>query len=433
MPDAGDNEVRRRLTLGNPDAYNGGNKLHACGLNQEATMNIRGLKRNHIVGGLLAVSIVGLGVGQFVLQNMAEAQRETVQAPMFEVDPFWPKPLPNHWILGMAIGVWVDEQDNVWIIHRSSATLAPKEKGAEQNPPFSECCRGAPPVLRFDPAGNLVGSWGGPGEGYEWPGSNHGIIVDHKGNVWIGGNGPKDAHILKFTKDGKFLMQMGALGKNAGSNDPNNFGRVAKIWIDAKANEAYIADGYLNKRVAVLDADTGKMKRYWGAYGNKPDDTNLGPYDPKAPVAQQFRNPVHCADVSHDGLVYVCDRPNNRLQVFKTDGTFVKEAFYARNTLGDGSTWDVAFSKDPQQRFLFLLDGQTNKVRILLRETLEELTNFGEGGRQAGQFYGVHSVAIDSKGNLYTTETYEGKRLQKFVYKGIGNVPRTQGVLWPKK
>ena len=166
--------------------------------------------------------------------------------------------------------------------------------------------------------------------------SNHGIVVDHKGNVWIGGNGPKDAHILKFTKDGKFLMQMGGLGKNAGSNDQNNFGRVAKIWIDPKANEAYIADGYLNKRVAVLDVDTGKMKRYWGAYGNKPDDTNLGPYDPKAPPAQQFRNPVHCADLSHDGLVYVCDRANDRLQVFKPDGTFVKEQFYAKNTLGIG-------------------------------------------------------------------------------------------------
>jgi DNA-binding beta-propeller fold protein YncE len=396
-------------------------------------MNLRAFKRHYVIGALLAVSIAGLCASQVLLQNKADAQGATVQAPMFEVDPYWPKPLPKGWILGMTIGAWVDEQDHVWIIHRSSATLAPKEKGAEQNPPYSDCCRGAPPVLRFDAEGNLVSAWGGPGQGYEWPESNHGITVDHKGNVWIGGNGTKDAHILKFTKDGKFLQQFGGYGKNAGSNDQTNFGRVAKIWIDAKANEAYISDGYLNKRVAVLDVDTGKMKRYWGAYGNKPDDTNLGPYDPKAPVAQQFRNPVHCADKSNDGLVYVCDRPNNRLQVFKSDGTFVKEAFYARNTLGDGSTWDIAFSKDPQQRFLFLLDGQTNKVRILLRETLEELTNFGDGGRQPGLFYGVHSVAIDSKGNLYTTETYEGKRLQKFVYKGIGSVPRTQGALWSRR
>ena len=201
----------------------------------------------------------------------------------------------------------------------------------------------------FDPDGNLVRSWGGPGPGYEWPQSNHGIHVDYKGNVWIGGNGEKDAHVLKFTKDGKFLMQVGGFGKNAGSNDLENFGRVAKIWVDPKTNEAYIADGYLNKRVAVIDADTGKMKRYWGAYGNKPDDTNLGPYDPKAPPAQQFRNPVHCVERSNDGLVYVCDRGNDRLQVFRPDGTFVKEAFYAKDTLGSGSVWDIAFSKDPEQ------------------------------------------------------------------------------------
>ena len=215
---------------------------------------------------------------------------------------------------------------------------------------------------------------------------------------------------------------------------PDQFGRVAKIWIDPKTNEAYVADGYLNKRVAVLDVDTGKMKRYWGAYGNRPDDTNLGPYDPKAPPAQQFRNPVHCADLSHDGFVYVCDRANDRLQVFTPQGKFVKEQFYARNTLASGSVWDVAFSRDPQRRYLYLADGQNERVRIIDRQSLEELTAFGDGGRQPGLFYGVHSLAVDSKGNLYTTETYEGKRLQKFVYKGVGNVLRgNQGALWPKR
>ncbi len=249
--------------------------------------------------------------------------------------------------------------------------------------------------------------------------------------MWIGGNGPKDAHLLKFTKDGKFLMQVGALGKNAGSNDLDNFGRVAKIWVDPKTNEAYVADGYRNRRVAVLDADTGKMKRYWGAYGNRPDDKDLGKYDPKAAPAQQFRNPVHCVERSNDGLVYVCDRANDRVQVFQPDGKFVKEAFYARATLGSGSAWDLAFSRDAQQRYIFLADGTNEKVRVIVRETLEEITNFGDGGRQPGQFYGVHSIATDSKGNIYTTETYEGKRLQKFVYKGMGQVPRTQGVVWP--
>jgi DNA-binding beta-propeller fold protein YncE len=392
----------------------------------------RTLQRRHFyVGASVLALIVALGVGQTVLQNKVDAQARSVQAPRFEVDPLWPKPLPNHWLLGSTIGVWVDEQDNVWIIHRSSATLNDNEKALERN--VGECCRGAPPVLAFDPAGNLIKSWGGPAAGYEWPESNHGIHIDYKGNVWIGGNGEKDAQILKFTKDGKFLMQVGHYGKNAGSNDLENFGRVAKIWVDPKTNEAFVADGYLNKRVAVLDADTGKMKRYWGAYGNKPDDADLGKYDPSAPPPKQFRNPVHCVERSNDGLVYVCDRQADRVQVFRPDGTFVKEAFYAKNTLGSGSTWDIAFSKDPQQRYIFIADGTNEKVRVVLRETLEEVTNFGDGGRQPGQFFGVHSIATDSKGNIYTTETYEGKRLQKFVYKGVGPVAAgEQGVVWPQ-
>jgi DNA-binding beta-propeller fold protein YncE len=389
--------------------------------------------RKFVAVAAFAAVIIGLGIGQAFLQRQAEAQGESVQAPRFEVDPLWPKPFPNNWLLGWTIGVWVDEQDYVWIIHRGASGLNKNEIGAEVNPPIAECCRTAPPILVFDPDGNLVRAWGGPGPGYEWPQSNHGIHVDYKGNVWIGGNGEKDAQILKFTKDGKFLLQVGHFGKNGGSNDPENFGRPAKIWVDPKTNEAYVADGYLNKRVAVIDADTGKMKRYWGAYGNKPDDTNLGPYDPKAPPAQQFRNPVHCIERANDGLVYVCDRQNDRLQVFQPDGTFVKEAFFARNTLGAGSVWDIAFSKDPGQRFLMLADGQNERVRIILRETLEELASFGDGGRQPGQFYGVHSLASDSKGNLYTTETYEGKRVQKFVYKGISSQARGyQGVPWPR-
>jgi hypothetical protein len=380
----------------------------------------------------LATSIVGLGLGQALLQQHAEAQ-SGVTAPVFEVDPLWPKPLPNNWLLGWTIGLWVDEQDHIWVIHRGAGGLHNNERGAELNPPIAECCRTAPPVLVYEPGGGLVRSWGGPGEGYEWPQSNHGIHVDYKGNVWIGGNGAKDAHVLKFTKDGKFLMQAGRFGMSRGSNDSENFGRVAKIWVDPKTNEAYIADGYSNKRVAVIDADTGKMKRFWGAYGNKPDDANLGPYDPKLPPAQQFRNPVHCVERSNDGFVYVCDRANNRLQVFTAEGKFVKEGIFARNTLGSGSAWDIAFTRDPEQRFILMADGQNSRVRIIVRETLEEITAFGAGGRQPGQFYGVHSIATDSKGNLYTTETYEGKRVQKFVYKGIGTVPRGyQGVLWPR-
>ena len=395
-------------------------------------MKNRAVKPRFVSAMALAAGIVGLGVGQALLQQHAEAQ-SGVTAPMFEVDPLWPKPLPNNWLLGWTIGLWVDEQDHIWVIHRGAGGLHNNERGAELSPPIAECCRTAPPVLVYEPGGGLVRSWGGPGQGYEWPQSNHGIHVDYKGNVWIGGNGAKDAHVLKFTKDGKFLMQAGKFGMSGGSNDSENFGRVAKIWVDPKTNEAYIADGYGNKRVAVIDADTGKMKRFWGAYGNKPDDAKIGPYDPKAEPAQQFRNPVHCIERSNDGLVYVCDRANNRLQVFTAEGKFVKEGIYARNTLGSGSAWDIAFTRDPEQRFILMADGQNSRVRIIVRETLEEITAFGAGGRQPGMFYGVHSIATDSKGNLYTTETYEGKRLQKFVYKGIGTVPRGyQGVLWPR-
>jgi DNA-binding beta-propeller fold protein YncE len=397
-------------------------------------------------GRFVLVLVVLTAAGVLVARELAGQNRNNGQAPYFEVDPFWPKPLPNHWLLGSAIGVSVDERDHVWIIHRSSATLGNNEKGLELKPPTGECCAGAPPVLEFDPEGNLVGHWGGPGEGYEWPASNHGITIDHKGNVWIGGNGPEDAQVLKFTRAGKFLLQIGKSGARkgpndakgqptyvGGSNDQQAYGRVAKIFVDPVANEAYLADGYLNKRVAIVDADSGKLKRYWGAYGNKPDDADLGPYKPEAPPAQQFRNPVHCADLSRDGLVYVCDRQNNRLQVFTKEGKFVKEAFFAKNSLSEGSVWDVAFSRDPAQTYIFLADGRNMKIRVLRRDTLEELTSFGDGGRQPGQFYAVHSIATDSKGNLYTTETYEGKRLQKFSYKGMRAVSkREQGTVWPR-
>jgi hypothetical protein len=388
-------------------------------------------RRNIVIATACAVTLVALGCGQALLQTRADAPGAMVEAPRFEVDPLWPKPLPNHWLLGMTIGVWVDDHDNIWIIHRGAATLNDNERALDLK--NGECCTSAPPVLAFDQAGNLIHAWGGPGPGYEWPQSNHGVHVDYKGNVWIGGNGDKDAHLLKFTQEGKFLMQVGKMGTLKGSNDPDNFGRVAKIWVDPKTNEAYVADGYRNKRVAVLDADTGKMKRYWGAYGNRPDDADPGKYNPAAPPGKQFRNPVHCVERSNDGLVYVCDRQGDRVQVFNPDGTFVKEAFFAKETLASGSAWDIAFSKDAAQKYIFLADGTNEKVRIVLRDSLKEISNFGDGGRQPGQFFGVHSIATDSKGNVYTTETYEGKRVQKFVYKGLGMVPAgEQGVIWPK-
>jgi DNA-binding beta-propeller fold protein YncE len=387
--------------------------------------------RKLIIGGTLIVGIAALGFGSTTLENAVEANQNP-QAPRFEVDPLWPKPLPNHWILGSAIGVGVDSRDHVFVIHRRDSFNERTEIGAATDPPTGECCIPAPNILEFDPEGNLVNHWGGPGEGYDWPTSNHGLSIDHKDNIWIGGNGSLDSHILKFSRNGDFLLQVGEADREVDSHARDHFGRVAKIAFDGEANEAYVADGYGNKRVAVIDMDTGELKRYWGAYGNEPSDEDLGPYDPDAPPAQQFRNPVHCAEPSADGLIYVCDRPNDRIQVFRSNGSFVNEVFIAPRTLGDGSTWDIAFSRDPEQTFMYVADGKNQRIYVLLRESLEVLTSFGDGGRQPGQFFAVHSIATDSKGNIYTTETYEGKRVQKFVYMGMGPVTaENQGAVWP--
>lgn len=396
------------------------------------------MRRTLVIGSGFLLLIGGLAASQSLLQAASAARM--AEAPRFEVDPFWPKPLPNHWILGSTIGIGIDSRDHVFIVHRGDSTLNQRtEAGADRSPPIGECCRAAPPVLEFDPEGNLVNAWGGVGPGYTWPASNHGIALDDKDNVWIGGNGRTDSgqvdsHILKFTHDGRFIAQFGAPNLAPNSNSRTHFGRVAKISFDTKAQEAYVADGYSHRRVAVLDMSTGAIKRFWGAYGNVPSDSNLGPYDPAAPLAQQFRTPVHCAEPTPDGFVYVCDRPNDRIQVFTKDGRFVKEKRIAPLTRGDGSVWDIAFSRDPQQRFIYLADGKNERVYILDRQSLDVLTHFGGGGRQPGQFFAVHSIATDSKGNIYTTETYEGKRVQKFVYRGLAPVTKMdRGVPWPTR
>ncbi|MDE2678472.1 MAG: hypothetical protein OXI76_11250 [Gemmatimonadota bacterium] len=389
------------------------------------------MKRNVLIVVILVLVAAGIYVAQDRLQT---ASASTAEAPIFEVDPFWPQPLPNHWVLGSVVGVGVDSRDHVFIIHRQAPLNERTEIGAAQDPPTGECCVPAPYVLEFDPDGNLANAWGGPGEGYNWPISNHGISVDPMDNIWIGGNG-RDSHVLKFSRDGEFLASYGEVGAQMpSSNSETSFGNVAKISFDAAANEAYLADGYVNKRVAVLDINTGELKRFWGAYGNTPDDTRLGPYDPDAPLPQQFRNPVHCADPSNDGHVYVCDRQANRIQVFQSDGTFVDEVRLAPRTLGDGSTWDIAFSRDAEQKYMYVADGKNMKVYVMDRMSLEVLTSFGDGGRQPGLFFAVHSIATDSQGNIYTTETYEGKRVQKFTYMGVGPVTAMdQGAPWPER
>lgn len=334
--------------------------------------------------------------------------------PRFAVDPYWPKPLPGNWILGQVSGIAVDRNDHIWILHRPG-TLLDDEKGALKHPPTTQCCTPAPPVLEFDAAGNLYRSWGGPGKGYDWPESEHGIYIDTAGNVWLAGNGAKDQQILKFTSDGKFLQQIGKPGPVGGSNSETRLGRPAHLEIDAQANEMYVADGYGNRRVLVLDAKTGAYKRHWGAYGNRPSDDKMPAYDPAKPLPQQFGNPVHCARLSRDGLVYVCDRANDRIQVFERSGRFVKEFRVEPATLQNGSVWDLVLSEDAAQTYLFMADGANGRVLTLERSSGKVLSAFGRSGRMAGEFKWVHNIAIDSKGNLYASEVGTGRRAQKFT------------------
>jgi len=338
--------------------------------------------------------------------------------PRFRVDPAWPEPLPNNWILGQVSGIATDAQDHVWMLQRPGS-LTEDERGATLSPPPSTCCVPAPPVLEFDAAGRLLHAWGGPGAGYDWPQNEHGIHVDAKGDVWITGNGERDGQILKFTRDGRFVLQIGRSGTQTGSADLARLGQPAGVETDAAANEVYVADGYWNRRVIVFDATTGAYKRHWGAYGRLPVDVekpNTRRTDaPTAAQLQHFGNPVHCVRLARDGLVYVCDRLNNRVQVFRTDGTFVKEFSVAPQTSGNGSTWDLVLSRDPQQRWLLLADGRNNRIVTLRRDTGAIESVLGRPGRYAGEFHWVHDLAIDAAGNLYAGEVDTGKRAQKFV------------------
>lgn len=344
--------------------------------------------------------------------------QQPASVPKFQYDPSFPQPLPEKWAIGAIGGMAVDGRDHIWVLHRPGP-LRTNERftGAGDNPPKAECCVPAPPVLEFDQDGKLISSWGGPGAGYEWPQVEHGIFVDHKDNVWIAGSGEKDSQVLKFTRQGTFVAQFGRQGHSKGSADRQNLGGPANLTVDPATNELYVADGYRNHRVVVLDADTLTVKRLWGAYGNLPDDTSLGPYNPDAPPAQQFRLP-HNVAVSRDGLVYVSDRPNNRIQVFRRDGTFVREGFLARRTLLAGAASGLAFS--PDQRFLYVIDGGNHHVWILRRDTLEVADRFGQQGIFGGALNVPHALAVDRGGNIYVGENFDGRRFQRFVYKGMG-------------
>ena len=365
-------------------------------------------------GALAAVALVALSC--LVADDRPAAQVPAATVPIFEVDASWPK-FDGNWILGSIGGVFVDPaNDHVWILNRPR-TVQPDEDYAAQKPPLADCCVPPPYVMEFTEEGKFVKSWGGPGAGYEWPANEHGLLIDSKGNFWIASNGKGDAQVLKFSREGKFLLQIGRFGKSAGSNDEANFASPTKAFYYGKTNEVFVTDGYINRRVAVFDADTGKYKRHWGAYGRRPDDAASRARTTSGSPPDQFNLP-HDVLISSDDLVYIADRSNNRIQVFRPDGTYVKEAFVAREVgTPTGTVVTLAFSPDKAQRFLYVTSGD-QKVRILDRQTLQVLGSFGRLGHYAGQFHHITDIAVDSKGNIYTGEN-TGRRVQKFVLKGM--------------
>ena len=328
--------------------------------------------------------------------------------PKFEVDPSWPM-LPNEWVLGSVASVDVDSRDHVWIYHRPRSVDEAQQANA------------APAVLEFDPDGNFVQGWGGPGDGYEWPSNEHGIEVDDQDYVWLGGNGggaSSDDMLLKFTRDGELVMQIGGRNTSGGNRDTDNLNRPAEAAVYRDTNEVFVADGYGNRRVIVFDAETGAYKRMWGAFDNEPIDAS----DEQSPSDAELGPPqfgtVHGIEVSNDGLVYVSDRDLNRIQVFSIDGDYQTQVFVNRDANAN-SVAGLAFSPDPAQQFVFVADLGNNHIHILDRETLDVLDSFGEQGLEPGQFGGVHHLAIDSQGNLYTAEAQEGRRAQKLILTGM--------------
>jgi len=364
----------------------------------------------HAACVLAALSAIGL---QRLLDAPVGAQGR--RAPTYAVDAAWPE-VPKQWTLGQVSGVAVDAADHVWVLQRPWS-LEADEKALN---PEAECCQPAPPVMEFTAQGAYVQGWGGPGPGYEWPADEHGIHVDYKNNVWISSaGGPRlpervENQLLKFTRDGRFLLQIGHRGRSKGSLDTANLNNAADMFVYPATNELYVADGYVNRRVIVFDADTGAFKRMWGAYGSPPDDSapNTPRYSGEA--TRQF-NYVHGIRVSNDGRVYVADRLNNRVQVFSTAGIFEREVFIERSTQLLGTAMAVAFSRDAAQEYLYIADAGNGKVRMFDRVSLREVSQFGRIGRYAGQCIFLHNIALDSNGNVYTAEVGTGRRVQKFV------------------
>ncbi len=393
-------------------------------------------------GSLTAISIV-LSCVSIAAVAQDDLGREY---PVFEVDPSWPQTLPYNWTFGHAPSVAVDSRDHVFILTRPN-TLAPEVRA-----------RAAPPVIELDADGQFINAWGGPSDAYDWPDSEHGIAIDFEDNVWIGGSAPvapslrelNDDMLLKFSPTGEFLLQIGGRdasptshGQMGGNRDGTSVHQSADAAIYAATNEVFVADGYGNRRVAVFDATTGEFKRAWGAFGNEPIDVipetrvvgetvalPAGGGQGRAPALDtegagpdQFRSPVHAIKVSNDGKVYVADRSNRRIQVFSIDGEFETQTFINRAGPSSDSAAGLAFSPDPEQRFLYVADYGNSRIAVVDRQSLEVLYQFGQRSAEPGDFRGLHHLAVDSDGNIYTGEVAPGARVQKFRFVGMSATP----------
>ena len=374
------------------------------------------------LGRILALGLV-LVVTPFLSSCMGAGDGDAAgtsgaggEIPTFTVDPSWPLEMPDKWIMGAVTAVFVDAQDHIWVTHLPE-TLTPEETSAAQDPPLGTCCVPAPVVIEFDAEGNVVQGWGYPAtqDISEFPRNAPGLFIDHNDFVWIGTF--RHHRVMKFTRSGELVMQIGEYEVTGGSNDVSLLGGPAGIWVDPSTNELFIADGYRNRRVIVFDADTGAYLRHWGAYGEPPDDTYRYNRDPAVPPPRQFSTP-HGLIGSNDGLIYVADRRGNRIQGFQQSGEFVTEKIIAPETRSSGSAFVVGLSPDDDQEWLYLADGTNHKVWVLRRSDLEVVGEFGRGGRQVGQFLRPHGMSVDSRGNIYVGEASTGRRVQKFTVSG---------------
>ena len=384
------------------------------------------MRTSRTLVAVAAVLLVARVAGaQGALAKPAAGSPTAENLPVYVIDPTWPPTnwLPNDWIFGDIRGLFVDDEDDLWVVHMPSS-LTDQEIGAAVKPPIADCCHPAPAVVEMDQNGKVKRSWGSPetatAQGYTWPVPEHGIYMDHKGFMWIGtSGGDKTGHIVvKMTQDGKHVFTIGEPGVNKGSADTTHLGGPANFYVEPKTNEIFIADGYRNKRVIVYDAETGKYKRHWGAYGKVPQDDEKYTYPVKPDSPPQQYSTLHGLVGTKDGMIIVSDRRGNRIQMFDQQGKFIMERFVRPSTGGSGSGFSLQLSRDPEQSLLYLMDGTNMRIWVIRRKDLTVLDRFGRPGRQAGEFIRAHMIAIDSQNRMYTGEAGNGRRIQRWILKG---------------